>query len=301
MSQIGFQAAKLSTQDLQFQELHNSINEMRQTIVMNKAASNTQHWTKSKEVDDEYKNTIGTLLHRLQAAEDDLRNVELYSLSKDPVCLLRINFQAVIDRSHEILFIAATGLVPDKHLHNVKNWVATSLNPITYKKPPVPDIRTWEQQAADRAILDDQWFKVCQGLLSSKDTLLPEYQELIRSGTLRFLMQSCNDLRNQANVKKFEALGGIDGSYAHIPKKVWEVGRGRLVTKVRSSAPQPQLEGLLLAMMKDKLASIKAAREDDEGSGVGDGDADDEKHAWQKKQQAMYDSDNSDEEEEVGV
>lgn len=131
-SQISFQAAKLSTQDLQFQELRNSINEMRQTIVMNKAASNAQHWesrrstrnqlsdqkeshtneisnlqkeymslqakitelkatheqqtalavTKSKEVDDEYKNTIGTLLRRLQAAEDDLRNVELYSLSK---------------------------------------------------------------------------------------------------------------------------------------------------------------------------------------------------------------------------
>lgn len=138
------------------------------------------------------------------------------------------------------MFVAATGLVPDKHLHNVKNWVATSLNPITYKKPPVPDIRTREQQAADRAILDDQRFKVCLGLLSSKDTLLPEYQELIQSGTLRFLTQSCIDLRNQANINAHELV--------NISDLRWSLNKAKVDNIVKNICSDSDLSGIEGAM-----------------------------------------------------
>ncbi|KAJ3722519.1 RNA polymerase I largest subunit [Lentinula raphanica] len=42
-------------------------------------------------------------------------------------------------------------------------------------------------------------------------------------------------------------------------------------------------------------------RNDDEGSEIGDGDADDEKRARQKKEQATYDDDSEEEEEEIGA
>lgn len=75
---------------------------------------------------------------------------------------------------------------------------------------------------------------------------------------------------------------------ADLKSQMTQLGQGK---KVRSKEGEADDED------EDETPSRK--KNDDEGSEVGDGDADDEKHARQKTQQATY-SDDEDDEEEVG-
>ena len=90
---------------------------------------------------------------------------------------------------------------------------------------------------------------------------------------------------------KKEIISEMKKLDADLKNQIAELGKGK---KVKASAGEADDED-------DGEEVPKKQRADDEGSEVGDGDADDEKHARQKKQQATYDSDDSDEEEEVGA
>ncbi|KJA12660.1 hypothetical protein HYPSUDRAFT_210262 [Hypholoma sublateritium FD-334 SS-4] len=156
---------------------------------------------KHEQAENEYKATISNLTLRLESIEEDMRNVEAYWLSEDPICMLRIKLRAVIDRAYEVLYSDVTELEPDKLLHNVKQWITIQLNPPAYKKATCPDIRTADEQKADRDYLDNYRYNACLALLSAKKLdILPQYQALISSNSLKFLTQSSIDLRNQANL-----------------------------------------------------------------------------------------------------
>lgn len=89
--------------------------------------------------------------------------------------------------------------------------MSTVLNPKNYSKPPLPDNRSQEKQKADQAQLDQGRFQKCFLLLTAKGfTSLPEYQNLIQSGTLHFLTQSSIELRNDANMDAHELIGMSD-------------------------------------------------------------------------------------------
>lgn len=73
-----------------------------------------------------------------------------------------------------------------------------------------------------------------------------------------------------------------------VKKQMTELGKGKRVTDIAGDDNGDA----------DADVEPKKKRADDEGSEVGDGDADDEKHARQKKQQATYDDDDDDEDDE---
>lgn len=96
-----------------------------------------------------------------------------------------------------ILYEVLTGKPADARLFLVKSWWTKSLNPpANSKKPPM-----------DRAALDEYRPNQAIALLYSAGLASkPAYQQLINSGTLRFLTQSCILLRNQANAHAHEIM-----------------------------------------------------------------------------------------------
>lgn len=88
---------------------------------------------------------------------------------------------------------------------------------------------------------------------------------------------------------KKEIISEMKKLDADLKSQMAQLGHGKKV-----SAKAGEAEG-------DDDEAPKKRKDDDEGSEVGDGDADDEKHARQKKQQATYDSDDSEDEGEIGA
>jgi len=86
---------------------------------------------------------------------------------------------------------------------------------------------------------------------------------------------------------KKEMLIEVKKLDADLKSQMLQLGQGK---KVKSREGE----------VDDHEDSPRKSKDDDEGSEVGDGDADDAKHARQKKQQATYDSDEEDA-EEVGA
>jgi DNA-directed RNA polymerase I subunit RPA1 len=84
---------------------------------------------------------------------------------------------------------------------------------------------------------------------------------------------------------KKEILSEMKKLDADLKSQMAQLGQGKKIQSKESGA------------IDDEEESFTKKKDDGEGSEVGDGDADDAKHARQKKQQATYDSDDEDAEE----
>lgn len=90
---------------------------------------------------------------------------------------------------------------------------------------------------------------------------------------------------------KKEMLAEMKKLDADLKSQMAQLGHGKKVKAKEGEAGNDDEDGEVPRRKKD----------DDEGSEVGDGDADDAKHSRQRKQQATYESDEEENEEEVGA
>ena len=103
-----------------------------------------------------------------------------------------------MDRIHTFIYEALTGIEPDDRLHNIKSWWANFINPSAaqYEYDPV----THQRKAMDKDVLNGYRFQNCLAFIEAKSlNLKSEYQQLITSGTLRYLWQTTIELRQLAN------------------------------------------------------------------------------------------------------
>ncbi|KJA14079.1 hypothetical protein HYPSUDRAFT_59574 [Hypholoma sublateritium FD-334 SS-4] len=181
------------------------VNELAETVSRQKIKiidMDKEHHTIKTTLESQIKgieDTIVVLTLRIEAQDEEIQDMKLYSFREDPLLsLVRIKCRAVIDRGLGIIYEAATGLKPDKKQHHVKKWVAITLNPPGFK-----GLATLTD--SQRTALDLGRYKACCKLLTQGGKMLsPAYIALIQSNTLRFLMQSSIDLRNHANENAHE-------------------------------------------------------------------------------------------------
>ena len=103
-----------------------------------------------------------------------------------------------MDKIHNFLYEALTELETDDRARNVKSWWANFLNPgpDSYEYDP----ETHERKAMDKDVLNNYRFQNCLAFIEAKSlNLKSEYQQLITSGTLRYLCQTTIELRQLAN------------------------------------------------------------------------------------------------------
>lgn len=102
--------------------------------------------------------------------------------------MLKIRFRRLIDEAIKFLYEALTGLKADDRHYAVKEWWYTTFDSCGQGKN------------LNEAAINDLRHKECLKLLRSKGfSKLPIYQNLIRTGTLKYLTQTSIELRRKAN------------------------------------------------------------------------------------------------------
>ncbi|KJA20600.1 hypothetical protein HYPSUDRAFT_203584 [Hypholoma sublateritium FD-334 SS-4] len=198
------------------------------------------HYTTKTELESHikgYKDTILLLEVRIETQHEEIQNLKLYSFGENPsLSLVRIKCRAVIDRGLGIIYEAVTGLKPDKSHHQVKRWIAVSLNPSSYRSLAI-------LTDSERAHLDSTRYQACCRLLAQRSKIsLPEYVQLIRSGTLRFLTQSSINLRNHANENAHEL---VEPQIANLRQCLDRAKKDNVIDTICSSEDLSGIEGTM--------------------------------------------------------
>lgn len=185
-----------------------TISSLERTVAQLRLEMRTKTSTNSKNA-KENKDMIDQLTEEIAMLRDELRNVEEWTLTsvdifcslsqvaiakvklQNPACILKIRIRTLMDVVIAILYEAVNGTPPDAKHIQAKKWWARLLDPISSRE---------EQKNKTPAEIDDLRFDLCHQLLVSHGLdLQSPYEELIDSGTLRYITQTDVGLRSQAN------------------------------------------------------------------------------------------------------